>query len=141
MELQTLKWAGHLARMNEDHCCKKIFLAKPMENRPRGRPPLRWIDCVEKDLNVLQDVFVTAMALPLTKHFVAVARIIQERYLLERDLRGKVPLNDSCLLNSWPDPNPRFFKVGFLNLWLKKSKPDVGWGTWRGMALKTDFRK
>ncbi|GFX84278.1 putative endonuclease-reverse transcriptase [Trichonephila clavipes] len=36
--LQRLKWAGHLARMNEDHCCKKIFLAKPMGNRPRGRP-------------------------------------------------------------------------------------------------------
>ncbi|GFX73806.1 hypothetical protein TNCV_4291221 [Trichonephila clavipes] len=34
--------------MNEDCCCKKIFLAKPSGNRPRGRPPLRWIHCVEK---------------------------------------------------------------------------------------------
>ncbi|GFU70208.1 hypothetical protein TNCV_5058001 [Trichonephila clavipes] len=40
--------------MNEDRCCKKIFLAKPMGNRPRGRPPLRWIDCVEKDLKILK---------------------------------------------------------------------------------------
>ncbi|GFT32594.1 endonuclease-reverse transcriptase [Trichonephila clavipes] len=40
--------------MNEDRCCKKIFLAKSMGNRPRGRPPLRWIDCVEKDLNILK---------------------------------------------------------------------------------------
>ncbi|GFU77358.1 hypothetical protein TNCV_3174361 [Trichonephila clavipes] len=45
---------GHLARMNEDRCCKKIFLAKSMGNRPRGRPPLRWIDSVEKDLNILK---------------------------------------------------------------------------------------
>ncbi|GFU75815.1 uncharacterized protein TNCV_1652751 [Trichonephila clavipes] len=54
VKLQRLKWAGHLARMNEDRCCKKIFLAKPMGNRPRGGPPLRWIDCVEKDLYVFK---------------------------------------------------------------------------------------
>ncbi|GFU19713.1 hypothetical protein TNCV_3960631 [Trichonephila clavipes] len=45
---------GHLARMNEDRCCKKIFLVKRMELRPRGRLPLRWIDCVEKDLKILK---------------------------------------------------------------------------------------
>ncbi|GFX01189.1 uncharacterized transposon-derived protein F52C9.6 [Trichonephila clavipes] len=26
--LQRLKWAGNLAKMNEDCCCKKIFLVK-----------------------------------------------------------------------------------------------------------------
>ncbi|GFT05778.1 uncharacterized protein TNCV_3925691 [Trichonephila clavipes] len=45
--------------MNEDRCCKKIFLENPMRNRPQGRPPLRWIDCVEKYLlkakSALQD--------------------------------------------------------------------------------------
>ncbi|GFS56221.1 putative endonuclease-reverse transcriptase [Trichonephila clavipes] len=30
IKLQRLIWAGHLARMNEDRCCEKIFLAKPM---------------------------------------------------------------------------------------------------------------
>ncbi|GFT12706.1 uncharacterized protein TNCV_5094661 [Trichonephila clavipes] len=40
--------------MNEDRCCKKVFPANPMGNRPRGRPPLRWIHCVEKDLNILK---------------------------------------------------------------------------------------
>ncbi|GFV99475.1 uncharacterized transposon-derived protein F52C9.6 [Trichonephila clavipes] len=54
VKLQRLKWAGLLGRLNEDRCCKKIFLAKPMGNRPRGRPPLRWIDCVKKDLNILK---------------------------------------------------------------------------------------
>ncbi|GFV97404.1 uncharacterized transposon-derived protein F52C9.6 [Trichonephila clavipes] len=54
VKLQRLKWAGHLARMNEDSCCKKIFLAMPMGNRPRGRLPLRWIDCVKKDLSTLK---------------------------------------------------------------------------------------
>ncbi|GFT37778.1 hypothetical protein TNCV_4128561 [Trichonephila clavipes] len=51
---QRLKWAGHLARMKEDRCFKKIFLAKPMGNRLQGRPPLRWIDSVEKDLHILK---------------------------------------------------------------------------------------
>ncbi|GFW74645.1 hypothetical protein TNCV_962201 [Trichonephila clavipes] len=52
--VMRLKWAGHLARMNEDRCCKKIFLAKPMGNRPRVRTPLKWIYCVEKDLKILK---------------------------------------------------------------------------------------
>ncbi|GFX86717.1 hypothetical protein TNCV_1409141 [Trichonephila clavipes] len=56
---ETFKSAGplasHLARMNEGRCCKKIFLAKTMENRPRGRPPLRWINCVESDLSILKE--------------------------------------------------------------------------------------
>ncbi|GFV59816.1 hypothetical protein TNCV_4739441 [Trichonephila clavipes] len=39
--------------MNEDRCRKKTFLANHMGNRPRGRLLLRWIDCVEKDLNIL----------------------------------------------------------------------------------------
>ncbi|GFU82639.1 hypothetical protein TNCV_2306831 [Trichonephila clavipes] len=40
--------------MNEDQCDKKIFLAKPMGNRPRDRPLSRWIDRVEKDFKFLK---------------------------------------------------------------------------------------
>ncbi|GFX56898.1 hypothetical protein TNCV_3566701 [Trichonephila clavipes] len=40
--------------MNANRCCKKTFLAKPMENRPSGRPPLRWIDCIKKDLKIIK---------------------------------------------------------------------------------------
>ncbi|GFY26261.1 hypothetical protein TNCV_24611 [Trichonephila clavipes] len=29
VKLQRFKWAGHLARMKENHCCKKSFLGKP----------------------------------------------------------------------------------------------------------------
>ncbi|GFY10879.1 putative endonuclease-reverse transcriptase [Trichonephila clavipes] len=54
VKLQRLKWVGHLTRMNGDRCSKKISLAKCMGNTPRGRPPLGWIDCVEKDLNILK---------------------------------------------------------------------------------------
>ncbi|GFW51925.1 uncharacterized transposon-derived protein F52C9.6 [Trichonephila clavipes] len=54
VKLQRLNWAGHLSRMNEDRCCKKFSLAKSMGNRPRDKPPLRWIDCFEKDLRILK---------------------------------------------------------------------------------------
>ncbi|GFV93164.1 hypothetical protein TNCV_573031 [Trichonephila clavipes] len=54
VELQRLKWVDHLTRMKEYRCCKEIFLAKPLRNRPRGRVLLRWIDCVEKDLSILK---------------------------------------------------------------------------------------
>ncbi|GFW62687.1 hypothetical protein TNCV_2624501 [Trichonephila clavipes] len=40
--------------MIEDRRFQKTFLAKPMGNRPRGRPPLRWIDCFEKDVKILK---------------------------------------------------------------------------------------
>ncbi|GFW17251.1 hypothetical protein TNCV_1957221 [Trichonephila clavipes] len=52
--LSRLKRAEHLDRMNEDCSSKKMLLEKPMGNIPRGRPPLRWIDCVENDLNILK---------------------------------------------------------------------------------------
>ncbi|GFV42454.1 hypothetical protein TNCV_289411 [Trichonephila clavipes] len=37
--------------MNEDRCCKKNFLAKPMGNRPRAK--MDWLGA-EKDLNILK---------------------------------------------------------------------------------------
>ncbi|GFX26549.1 hypothetical protein TNCV_4535611 [Trichonephila clavipes] len=41
VELQRLKWAGHLARMNEDCCCKKIFLAKLNGKLTSGETPIK----------------------------------------------------------------------------------------------------
>ncbi|GFV32758.1 hypothetical protein TNCV_3312391 [Trichonephila clavipes] len=53
-KLQILKWVNHLVIMNEDRCCKLIFLAKPIGSRPRSGPTLGWNDCFEKDLNILK---------------------------------------------------------------------------------------
>ncbi|GFU55960.1 hypothetical protein TNCV_3972001 [Trichonephila clavipes] len=46
VKLKRNEWAGHLARINENRCCKKIFLVKPIGNRPRGRQLLRWVATV-----------------------------------------------------------------------------------------------
>ncbi|GFX99171.1 hypothetical protein TNCV_2493521 [Trichonephila clavipes] len=48
--------------MNENRCCKKILLAKPMGKRPRGKPPLRWIYCVEKDLKISKHYYLPVVA-------------------------------------------------------------------------------
>ncbi|GFV03708.1 uncharacterized protein TNCV_1876561 [Trichonephila clavipes] len=40
--------------MNEDRTTKKVFNAQPIASRRKGRPNLRWIDGLEKDLLVLR---------------------------------------------------------------------------------------
>ena len=52
--IQRIKWAGHVIRMDDSSTTKKIFLAKPITTRVRGRPKLRWIDCIEKDFEILK---------------------------------------------------------------------------------------
>ncbi|GFU36799.1 uncharacterized protein TNCV_365611 [Trichonephila clavipes] len=54
IKIQRIKWAGHFVRMDEDRTTKKIFNAQPIGTRRKGRPNLRWIDGLEKDLLVLR---------------------------------------------------------------------------------------
>ncbi|GFV61736.1 uncharacterized protein TNCV_188941 [Trichonephila clavipes] len=54
IKIQQIKWAGHVIRRNEDRTTKKVFNAQPIGTRRKGRPNLRWIDGLEKDLPVLR---------------------------------------------------------------------------------------
>ncbi|GFS95126.1 hypothetical protein TNCV_2704801 [Trichonephila clavipes] len=47
--------------MNEDRTTKKVFNARPIDTRIKGRPNLRWIDGLEKDLLVLRILFPEAL--------------------------------------------------------------------------------
>ena len=53
IRIRRLEWIGHVIRMNETRCVKKIFEGKLDGRRGRGRPRLRWIDNVEDDLRKL----------------------------------------------------------------------------------------
>ena len=45
-----LRWAGHVARMEEGRSVFKILTGKPTGNRPLGRPRLGWEDNIRMDL-------------------------------------------------------------------------------------------
>ena len=47
---RRLRWAGHLAKMEEGRSALKILTCKPTGKRPLGRPRRRWVDCIIMDL-------------------------------------------------------------------------------------------
>ena len=50
IKINRLRWAGHVARMDDKEITKSILNSNPGGQRGRGRPKLRWIDGVEHDL-------------------------------------------------------------------------------------------
>ena len=47
---RRLRWAGHVARMEEDRSAFKMLTGKPTGKRLVGRPRRRWEDNIRKDL-------------------------------------------------------------------------------------------
>ena len=45
-----MKWAGHMVRMKDEKLPKRSETMKHDGCRKRGRPQLRWEDCVKRDL-------------------------------------------------------------------------------------------
>ena len=45
-----LRWAGHVARMEEGRNAFKISTGKPTGKRPLGRPKRRWEDNIRSDV-------------------------------------------------------------------------------------------
>ena len=50
IEEKRLEWIGHVARMDRGRTVKKIFDSKTEGSIKRGRPKLRYLEDVEKDL-------------------------------------------------------------------------------------------
>ena len=49
-----MKWAGHTVRMKDERLSKRSETKKRGGCRKRGRPQIRWEDCVKRDIgNVL----------------------------------------------------------------------------------------
>ena len=47
---RRLRWAGHVAKMEESRSAFKILAGKPTGKRSLGRPRSRWADSIRKDL-------------------------------------------------------------------------------------------
>ncbi|KAJ3651430.1 hypothetical protein Zmor_017474 [Zophobas morio] len=58
IKARRIRCYGHLKRMEKNKHARKITECKPDNNRPRGRPRIRWEDQVRKDLSKLdiQDI-------------------------------------------------------------------------------------
>ena len=47
---RTLRWAGHVDRMEEERSAFKNLTGKPTGKKPLGRPRRRWEDNIRMDL-------------------------------------------------------------------------------------------
>ena len=50
IKARRLRWAGHVARMEESRSAFKILTGKPTGKRSLGRPRRRWEDNIRMDL-------------------------------------------------------------------------------------------
>ena len=61
IKTRRLKWAGHVARMEEGRSAFKILTGKPTGNIPLGRPRRRWEDNFRMDLEEIGVMRVTGL--------------------------------------------------------------------------------
>jgi len=54
IKLKRLEWTGHVVRMDQGRTVQKIFESKPEGRRRKGRPRLRWLKDVGKDLREMK---------------------------------------------------------------------------------------
>jgi hypothetical protein len=47
---RRVKWAGHVARMEENRNVYRILVGKQEGNRPLGRTRRKWVDTIKMDL-------------------------------------------------------------------------------------------
>jgi len=47
---RRMRWAGHVARMDEERGVYRVLVGKLEGKRPLGRPRRRWVDSIRMDL-------------------------------------------------------------------------------------------
>ena len=45
-----MRWAGHLVRMDAGKLAKRAEVEKTSRTQKKGRPQLKWEDCVRRDM-------------------------------------------------------------------------------------------
>ena len=54
LKSRRMRWAGHVARMDEERGVYRILVGKPDGKRPLGRPRRRWVDNIRMDLQEME---------------------------------------------------------------------------------------
>jgi hypothetical protein len=50
IKAKRMRWAGHVAQMGEKRNAYRLFVGKPEERRPLGKPRCRLVDNIRMDL-------------------------------------------------------------------------------------------
>jgi hypothetical protein len=50
---KRMAWLGHVMQMEGERIPKRLLEWKPMSRRKRGRPRKRWIEDIEKDIQIM----------------------------------------------------------------------------------------
>ena len=50
IRFESMRWAGHVARMGEERGAYRVLVEKPEGKRPLGKPRRRWVDNIRMDL-------------------------------------------------------------------------------------------
>jgi hypothetical protein len=53
IKMETLRWLGHLFRMQELDPCRRLTVRKPEDTRRVGKLRLIWLESVEEDLSIM----------------------------------------------------------------------------------------
>jgi hypothetical protein len=53
VKIKRMAWLGHVMRMEGERIPKRVLEWKPMGRRNRGRPRKRWIEDIEKVIQVM----------------------------------------------------------------------------------------
>jgi hypothetical protein len=61
---RRMRWAGHVARREEERNVYRVLVGKPEEKRPLGRPRRKWENAIKMDLREIgyKDVKLIHMA-------------------------------------------------------------------------------
>jgi hypothetical protein len=49
-----MRWAGHVARTEEDRGVHRVLVGKPVGKKPLGRPSCRWENNIKMDLQEVE---------------------------------------------------------------------------------------
>jgi hypothetical protein len=56
IKISILRWAGYVIRRENEEIIGRIMLVKLERKIKKGRPRMRWLVCVDKDLRNLDEV-------------------------------------------------------------------------------------
>jgi hypothetical protein len=68
IKARRMRWAGHVARMEEKRNVYRLLVGKPEGKRPLGRQRCRWIDNIKMDLLEIGVNVVDGIGLAQVRH-------------------------------------------------------------------------